>query len=111
MISSKLDETALQAAAEACERSATVWQGFAARDAECVIRAYLQALGMLEWPPIGERERLRKAQADAVMPLIGPLLDAWEHATMLDSGHTFSEECSELDSYLRAINSAMENAE
>ena len=31
----------------------------------------------------GEVERLRAAQAKEVMPLIGPLLDAWE---MLDNG-------------------------
>lgn len=102
MVSSELDETALQAAAEACERSAAVWEGFAARDAEGVIRAYLQALGMLEWPPIGERERLLKTQSEAVMPLIGELLEAWDNSPRLGADH------DELDICLYAIQRAME---
>lgn len=38
------DERALQAAAEAVERSATVWQGFAMQDAKTCITAYRAAL-------------------------------------------------------------------
>lgn len=52
-----------------------------------------------------EREALRAAQAEAVMPLIGPLLDAWENTDM----DTMSEE-PELSKWLRAINKAMEEA-
>lgn len=51
--------------------------------------------------------RLRLAQSAAVMPLIGPLLDAWEHARY----HVVNdEECAGLSKQLRAINRAMEDA-
>jgi hypothetical protein len=51
-----------------------------------------------------EREILRAAQSEAVMPLIGPLLDAWE------GGSDFLNEYPELDKQLRRIHRAMENA-
>jgi hypothetical protein len=52
-----------------------------------------------------ERDRLRTAQAEAVMPLIGPLLDAWEGCSQ-----SVREEHPELDKQLRRINRAMEDA-
>ena len=52
-----------------------------------------------------EREKLRAAQAEAVMPLIGPLLDAWECCSQ-----AVREEHPELDKQLRQINRAMEDA-
>jgi hypothetical protein len=55
--------------------------------------------------PEQERECLRKAQAEAVMPLIGPLLDAWECSSESDR-----DEHPELDKQLRKINRAMEDA-
>jgi len=55
-----------------------------------------------------EIERLRKAQAKAVMPLIGPLLDAWEG---LPNDFKGAEEFEELNEQLEAINAAMEDAE
>jgi hypothetical protein len=55
--------------------------------------------------PEQERECLRKAQEDAVMPLIGPLLDAWESCS-----ETMRGEQPEVDKYLRKINRAMEDA-
>lgn len=51
------------------------------------------------------RELLRAAQAKAVMPLIGPLLDAWECCSQDVRG-----EHPELDKQLRRINRAMEDA-
>jgi hypothetical protein len=54
---------------------------------------------------VTERERLRAAQAVAVMPLIGPLLDAWECCAQ-----ACREEMPELDKQLRRINRAMEDA-
>ncbi len=56
--------------------------------------------------PDSERELLGAAQTAAVMPLIGPLLDAWENADR----EVMSEE-PELAKQLRRINSAMLNAE
>ncbi|MBT9493884.1 MAG: hypothetical protein IV107_16415 [Paucibacter sp.] len=55
--------------------------------------------------PLGEREQIRKAQDEAVMPLIGPLLDAWENADR----EVMSEE-PELAKWLTKINRAMETA-
>jgi hypothetical protein len=52
-----------------------------------------------------EREKLRAAQAEAVMPLIGPLLDAWECCAQ-----SVREEHPDLDKQLRKINRAMEDA-
>lgn len=52
-----------------------------------------------------ERDRLRAAQAEAVMPLIGPLLDAWECGSQ-----SLRSEHPELDKHLRRINRAMEDA-
>lgn len=56
-------------------------------------------------PAQAEREQLRSAQAGAVMPLIGPLLDAWENADR----EVMSQE-PELSKQLKAINNAMEGA-
>ncbi len=52
-----------------------------------------------------ELERLRALQAAAVMPLIGPLLDAWERCSQDVRG-----EHPELDKQLRQINRAMADA-
>lgn len=52
-----------------------------------------------------EIHRLRAAQAEAVMPMIGPLLDAWECCSQ-----AASEGCPELHQKLKAINRAMETA-
>ena len=52
-----------------------------------------------------ERTRLRAAQAESVMPLIGPLLDAWECCSQ-----DVRSEHPELDVQLRRINRAMEDA-
>jgi hypothetical protein len=62
-----------------------------------------QLQAMAEAQP--EEERLRAEQAAAVMPLIGPLLDAWEAARGV---HEFRDECPELHKMLRAIDNAME---
>jgi hypothetical protein len=53
-------------------------------------------------------KRLRKAQSDAVMPLIGPLLDAYE---MLSFAALETEELAELFEQLDTIQSAMEDLE
>lgn len=53
----------------------------------------------------GEREYLRAAQAGAVMPLIGPLLDAWECCSQ-----DVRSENPGLGKYLSQINRAMEDA-
>ena len=55
-----------------------------------------------------ELKRLRAAQAKAVMPLIGPLLDAWEQ---LPNDVLDMEEFAELLATIEAVNEAMENAE
>lgn len=54
-----------------------------------------------------ERKRLRKAQAALVMPLIGPLLDAWES---LPNDVACMDELEELGTHMQAIEEAMENA-
>lgn len=56
-----------------------------------------------------ELKRLRKAQAREVMPVIGPLLDAWE-AVPNDFRFEMESQASELVGYLEAISDAMENA-
>ena len=53
-----------------------------------------------------EREQLRHAQAAVVMPMIGPLLDAWENSDR----EVMSQE-PELSKQLKNINSAMEGAD
>lgn len=55
--------------------------------------------------PRSEVDRLSAAQAEAVMPMIGPLLDAWEN---VDTDITNEE--VELTKWLNAINQAMEEA-
>jgi hypothetical protein len=58
----------------------------------------------VQQPVNQERESLRAAQGEAVMPLIGPLLDAWESCS-----ETMRGEQPEVDKYLRKINRAMED--
>lgn len=55
---------------------------------------------------VSERDKLIAAQVDAVMPMIGPLLDAWEGLPNDVRG-----ELGELDTILGRINAAMENPE
>ena len=54
-----------------------------------------------------EIERLRKAQSDAVMNLIGEMLDAWE---ALPTDVRCSDEMEELNEHISRINNAMLNA-
>lgn len=61
-------------------------------------------------PSDNERKQLRKAQMRAVMPLIGPLLDAWE-AVPNDLKGEIEEGATELAEALDSIDDAMENAE
>jgi hypothetical protein len=56
-----------------------------------------------------EHRRLRKAQADAVMPKIGGLLDAWEGLS--NDLKAQIEEESALGEYLDEIDTLMETAE
>lgn len=53
---------------------------------------------------LSEFEKLRSEQAAAVMPLIGPLLDAFEGAQRGD----LEDVSTDLVRYLKAINCAME---
>lgn len=55
-----------------------------------------------------EVKRLRAAQAKLVMPLIGPLLDAWEQ---VPNDVACTDELEQLSQLLEDINNAMENAE
>lgn len=55
-----------------------------------------------------ELKRLRAAQAKAVMPLMGQLLDAWEQ---IPNDVATMDELSELSQLLEDIDNAMENAE
>ena len=78
---------------------------------ECIaaasaLRAALSQQPATPEPVRAERDQLRCAQADAVMPLIGPLLDAWENADR----EVMSQE-PELSKQLKNINSAMEDAD
>lgn len=52
-------------------------------------------------------EQARAIQAKQVMPLIGPLLDAWDDL-MNDTRGAWREECPVLCSYLDKLNTAME---
>jgi len=56
-----------------------------------------------------ERADLRKAQAKAVMPMIGPMLDAWEGVPNDVRGY-MKEQCPELGCWLDDISAAMEFA-
>jgi hypothetical protein len=78
--------------------------------ARCALQPPNQRLKMADQrntpePTPAERDRLRAAQAKAVMPLIGPLLDAWECGSQ-----SLRSEHPELDKHLRRINRAMEDA-
>lgn len=57
--------------------------------------------------PTSELKRLRAAQAKAVMPLIGQLLDAWE-AVPNDLKGEIEEGAADLAEALDSINEAME---
>ncbi len=52
-----------------------------------------------------ERKQLRKEQAKKVMPLIGPLLDAWD---ALPNDLSTDEELQEVMETIGKINNAME---
>lgn len=56
-----------------------------------------------------ERRGLRITQAKAVMPLIGPLLDAWDGMSN-DVKSTLRLDDPELCEYLDKINAAMEGS-
>ena len=86
---------------EALRADAESWRKYKARK-DAVIAA-----GMGRNPLRGPAvyEHLRAAQAHAVMPLIGPLLDAWEGCSQ-----NVRSEHPELDKQLRRINRAMEDS-
>ena len=63
---------------------------------------------MSNLPSNQEVKRLRRAQAKAVMPLIGPLLDAFEQ---IPNDVLGMDEMEDLCVAIEAINYAMENAE
>jgi len=56
---------------------------------------------------MSEIERLRRAQSRAVMPLIGPLLDAWEGLSN-DAKGVLQLEAATLCEYLVEIDAAMD---
>ena len=62
---------------------------------------------MTDRPLSAEQKRLRQAQARAVMPLIGQLLDAWE-AVPNDLKGMIEEDATDLAEALDSINEAME---
>jgi septation ring formation regulator EzrA len=89
----------------AAEALANMQRGFLTpidREALRMAEAALRAQG----DPVDEIERLRQEQSASVMPMIGPLLDAWECCSQ-----TCREELPELDTQLRKINRAMEGAD
>ena len=57
-----------------------------------------------------ERKQLREAQAREVMPMIGPLLDAWEQVPN-DMVADLCFHAPSLTTYMEKINHAMETAE
>lgn len=79
---------------------------------ECIAAASALRTALAQQPATGEpvawseREQLRHAQAAVVMPMIGPLLDAWENSNR----EVMSQE-PELSKQLKNINSAMEDAD
>ena len=82
------------------------WGGqFAVDEGGDLVQAEALAMASEQGEPV-EREALRAAQAAVVMPLIGPLLDAWENADR----EVMSAE-PELSRQLAAINRAMEDAD
>ena len=56
---------------------------------------------------MSEREKLRKAQAKLVMPMIGSLLDAWQG---LPGDVSEDEELEPIAEWMEKISEAMENA-
>ena len=60
-------------------------------------------------PALSERDILRAEQSANVMPLIGPLLDAWDGLNN-DTKGVLREEGPDLTKYLASINHAMEAA-
>ena len=77
-------------------------------DIDAAINALRTAIQQAESEPVAwsERDQLRHAQAAVVMPMIGPLLDAWENSDR----EVMSQE-PELSKQLKNINSAMEDAD
>ena len=57
---------------------------------------------------MSEVERLRKAQSRIVMPMIGPLLDAWEQ---LPNDVSQMDELAALKNHIEQIWNAMETAQ
>jgi hypothetical protein len=53
----------------------------------------------------GERKELRRQQSKSVMPLIGPLLDAWD---ALPNDIRGDEELANVEELISQINDAME---
>lgn len=84
---------------------------FQPQDAEPMARAILARVTAPAEGPAepSEAERLRAAQAAAVMPMIGPLLDAWE-GIYGDVKGAIKIEAPGLARHLGAINRAMEEA-
>lgn len=58
---------------------------------------------------MSETDRLRREQSEAVMPLIGPLLDQWEGMSN-DAKSSLRWENPTLCGYLDKIDAAMEGA-
>ena len=87
--------------AKLCERELT-----GLMPAHAAFNALSRCVDAIRAEPKEQRDRLRAAQAEAVMPLIGPLLDEWECRLQI-----CREELPELDRQLRRINRAMEDAE
>ena len=56
-----------------------------------------------------ERDQLRKAQADAVMPMVGPMIDAWLDVPN-DVRDYMKEQCPTLGCWLDDISAALEFA-
>jgi hypothetical protein len=56
---------------------------------------------------MSEREKMIKAQAKLVMPMIGPLLDAWQG---LPNDISEDEELVSIAEWMEKINEAMESA-
>lgn len=74
-----------------------------ARAIEAAVLAKLGAQEPVLQHADNELEGLRKSQAAAVMPLMGPLLDAWE-----EESSALRAEHPNIDKWLRKINRAME---
>lgn len=78
------------------------WQVFKTSEERTVL-----ARAMAESGPTKEIAQLRREQAQAVMPLIGPLLDAWDG---MPNDEKFAAELLILRHHIEAIRAAMEVA-